>query len=147
MWLIFIHLREVLYNCGISYIWGSNIHYLVYSIFTVPGSEMRFKSIRPAVFAYDFYLSFVPDDEDSVQRVRDLLSQHKSDVKFFIPNQQTQENATEERIFSSMKICSRFVQRWLILHSKITIMQIRYIHVIVCRILELYGSRYVLLDL
>ena len=108
---------------------------------------MRFKSIRPAVFAYDFYLSFVPDDEDSVQRVRDLLSQHKSDVKFFIPNQQTQENATEERIFSSMKICSRFVQRWLILHSKITIMQIRYIHVIVCRILELYGSRYVLLDL
>ena len=85
---------------------------------------MRFKSIRPPVFAYDFYLSFVPDDEDSVQRVRDLLCQHKSDVKFFIPNQQTQDTATEERIFSSMKICSRFVQRWLIFHFEINADQI-----------------------
>ena len=85
----------------------------LYQLFTtVPGSQMRFKAIRPQAPLYDFYLSYTENEKKDVDKVKKLFTQYKSDLKFFMTEQWNEPNRpqfSQEGIFDVMKTCTRFV--------------------------------------
>ncbi|XP_067949934.1 uncharacterized protein [Watersipora subatra] len=78
----------------------------------LPGAMMRFKSIRPSVPKFDFYLSYVSEDSSDAERVQNMFLEHKSDLKFFMAENRgdsPQEQLTQEQLFDIMKTCKRVV--------------------------------------
>ncbi|KAF6028331.1 hypothetical protein EB796_013356 [Bugula neritina] len=78
----------------------------------VPGSQMRFKRISKPVPKFDFFLSYVPNDRGNVEKVKEVFSQHRKELKFFSSEElmeQDDKSADEERVFNVMKTCARVI--------------------------------------
>jgi len=71
---------------------------------------MRFKRISKPVPKFDFFLSYVPNDRGNVEKVKEVFSQHRKELKFFSSEElmeQDDKSADEERVFNVMKTCAR----------------------------------------
>ena len=76
---------------------------------SVPGAQMRFRSIRPTVPKYDFYLSYAPEEKNDVERVKELFLEKKKDLKFFTADSLKEStDLAQEQMFNVMKTCTRY---------------------------------------